>query len=66
MKWLTNINLWAFFVYLQYFLYLRTSALAFIFPNASRCQFPRSYFRVMQPILQNARNFFKKSVDTLL
>ena len=35
-----------------FFLYLRT--LPWL------CQFPRSYFRIMQPILQHARKIVKK------
>ena len=52
--------IFAFLVYLPNFSYLRTSALAFIFPNASQSQFPRSYFGPMQPILQTLTLFIRK------
>lgn len=63
-----KINFPQFFLYSCVFLYLRTSALAFV-PHATqprKSQFPRSYSHPTQPILQSLALFFENTATPLI
>ena len=57
-----------FLAHMHFFLYLRTSALAFV-PHATqprKSQFPRSYSHPTQPILQSLALFFENTATPLI